>query len=119
MEPTTMSCHQCGHSLRGRIDKKFCNDHCRNAFHFDNNRGRDAIVRQVHTVLLRNRRILRNFFTRSCKVTRDELLLEGVHFAYHTHRQQKTSGVTEYYCYDFGWRELRQNQVLLVFSGAA
>jgi hypothetical protein len=118
MESATSSCRQCGHNLRGRVDKKFCNDHCRNAFHFDLNRGRDAIVRQVHTVLLRNRRILRKLFGRRCKVTRDELLLEGFHFAYHTHQLQKRPGVVEYFCYEFGWRELRQNQVLLIVSGA-
>ena len=53
------TCLECEANLQGRADKKFCSDACRNNF---NNRQKSAVtilVRQVNSVLKKNRNILK------------------------------------------------------------
>ncbi|MEO7801082.1 MAG: DUF2116 family Zn-ribbon domain-containing protein, partial [Ginsengibacter sp.] len=53
-------CLACGKPLRGRVDKKFCDDYCRNNY---NNRQKakgshSSFVRNINNCLLKNRKIL-------------------------------------------------------------
>lgn len=51
-------CLECGNRLQGRIDKKFCNQHCRNAFHNSNKFVITHGVYETNSNLLQNLRIL-------------------------------------------------------------
>ncbi|RYY39776.1 MAG: hypothetical protein EOO08_08880 [Chitinophagaceae bacterium] len=118
MLPTTTlaGCRHCGHTLRGRSDKKFCDDQCRNAFNNERNSTRYALVRRVNAVLLRNRRILAALLEQQSEteVSREELLLHGFQFRYSTHHYQAQDGTHFQFCYDYGWCELLPERVLLV-----
>ncbi len=52
------ACLTCGTSIKGRTDKKFCDDYCRNSYHNKLNSDDNNYVRNVNNVLRRNRRIL-------------------------------------------------------------
>jgi predicted nucleic acid-binding Zn ribbon protein len=58
MEATTRPCLACGKPVKGRIDKKFCDDYCRNVYNNQLKLDENAFVRQVTTILKKNRRIL-------------------------------------------------------------
>ena len=105
------SCLSCGKTVRGRSDKKFCDDHCRNQY---NNQVRDDTgrVRTIQYLLRKNRRILIDLLageTGERAVSREELLRNGFAFRYHTH----CSGGHKQYCYDHWYCFLDGEQVLI------
>lgn len=109
-------CRQCGHPLRGRSDKKFCNDYCRNAYNNAQKGTGGLLVRRINAALLKNRRILAGLLraTDVCKVTREELLLRGFLFRYATHQYTNKRGGTYSFCYEYGWLALPDERYLLV-----
>ncbi|RYY82142.1 MAG: hypothetical protein EOO15_23460 [Chitinophagaceae bacterium] len=116
LSTTISNCRHCGDPLRGRSDKKFCDDQCRNAFNNEQNSGRYALVRRVNAVLLRNRRILAALVGagETTKVSREDLLLHGFQFRYSTHQYVNGRGATYHFCYEYGWLELHPDRYLLV-----
>jgi hypothetical protein len=119
--PEKKECLQCGHALRGRVDKKFCNDYCRNAYNNGLKSAQYATVRRINAILLRNRRALASLLgtAGSCKMPREELLLQGVQLRYHTHQYVNGRGAVYCFCYEFGWLELPGDRYLLVRRSSA
>lgn len=116
---TSRNCLTCGHLLRGRLDKKFCNDHCRNRFNNERKTGTrpPPCVRQVNSLLLNNRRILARLLgdnTDAVKASRAKLLLMGFHFGYQTQVAQTRKGRHCHYCYDYGYLPLQNDRFLIV-----
>jgi hypothetical protein len=54
------TCKYCEKPLRGRIDKKFCDDLCRNYYHNRFKMYDQRRVREVNAILYRNLKILRS-----------------------------------------------------------
>src|SRR5690625_7838405 len=46
-------CFECEEQLRGRLDKKFCNDSCRNSFNNAKNREKNALIKRTNCELVR------------------------------------------------------------------
>lgn len=96
-------CICCQKPLKGRLDKRFCDDYCRNHFHNSIKAPENNLVRNVNNALTKNRRILKNAF--KCtppphQVLMDDLMQEGYIFRYHTHYlKEEPEG---YGCYDYG-----------------
>ena len=113
------NCRTCGSRLRGRSDKKFCNDYCRNQFNNEQKarNGYSPFIRQVGNILLRNRRVLAGLLpdeAETIRVHRDKLLRLGYHFRYGTHQYTTRSGKTYHYCYDYGYLPLDNDWILVV-----
>ena len=51
-------CLECNQPLFGRIDKKFCNDYCRNSYNNRSNKVANDYVRKVNVILRKNRKII-------------------------------------------------------------
>ena len=68
MTPENKLCENCNKTIRGRSDKKFCNDYCRNAFNNNLNSPANNLVRRTNILLSKNRRILEALFTESEKI---------------------------------------------------
>ena len=51
-------CPECGAPIKGRIDKKFCSDLCRNAYNNKQNSDTTNYMRTVNNILRKNRRLL-------------------------------------------------------------
>ena len=79
-------CLECETPLIGRIDKKFCNDMCRNSYNNLLNKDANEYVRKVNVILRKNRRILSSLMNGSekGKATKEQLLLNGFNFYYYT-----------------------------------
>jgi predicted nucleic acid-binding Zn ribbon protein len=112
------NCLACGHPLRGRSDKKFCNDYCRSAHHYQRRREEAPCIGEINRVLQHNYRLLRKALAGKEKrrVPRAELLQSGYRFSFHTHTVVTARGNRFSFCYDHGFRLLPGNRLLLVKS---
>lgn len=113
------TCLACGEVLRGRVDKKFCNDYCRNNYNnLQKAKGaQSSLVRNINNALLKNRKILEGLLPETeetAKANRDKLQRLGFQFRYLTHIYTTKTGKTYYYCYDYGYLPLENNWYLVV-----
>jgi hypothetical protein len=99
-------CLHCGHQLRGRADKKFCNDSCRSTYNHKDDPSAFPVVRHINKRLLQNRRILAQVLggADATTITQRELLEKGFSFAHHTHTLSNTNGATSFCCYEMAWQ---------------
>ena len=110
-------CKACNKPFRGRTDKKFCDDYCRNSFNNQIKAGSKNLVRNINNALRKNRRILEELLDHGeavVKTSRDELLHEGFHFKYLTHTYSNAKGNVYYFCYEYGYLELENDRYLIV-----
>lgn len=108
-------CLYCKELVRGRIDKKFCNDNCRNSYNNQVNRHTNNFVRRINRILSKNRRLLKEFNPNGkARVTRERLLSAGFNFSYYTNVYQTKAGKVYYFVYDQGYLKIGPNQYALV-----
>jgi predicted nucleic acid-binding Zn ribbon protein len=75
-------CPECGESIKGRADKKFCSDMCRNAYNNKLNSDNTNLIRNVNNILRKNRRIMEELLPEeTAKVSHQKLIEKGFHFA--------------------------------------
>jgi len=116
---TNTHCRSCGKQLRGRSDKKFCDDYCRNIFNNKKNEESDELVRKINRVLRRNRRILKALIPpglQMIRISRYHLQEAGFCFPFFTHAYTNRKGFTYQYCYDHGLLLLHKDCFLVVKS---
>jgi len=116
METLSRLCLECGKSLKGRSDKKFCDDYCRNAHNNKAKIEENSYVRNIHKYLQRNRRILEELLGKESMVKqpKSNLINKGFHFHYHTHQYINKKGNIYYFCYEFGFLPLEGEWYLIV-----
>lgn len=108
-------CLDCGAVLRGRSDKKFCDDQCRSNFNNRMKAGIYSSMRPVNAILRKNYTIL----TQVCQenqvtIKKDDLLKYGFNPDYHTHLQQSQNGNTYFFCYEYGYMKIENETFLIV-----
>ena len=109
--PTCKNCLLCDKELKGRTDKKFCNDYCRNAYNNQLKSTSSNLVRTVNNCLGKNHRILESIFPEDekiIKVRKEKLIELGYHFKYTTQVQKNRTGSLYYYCYEYGYLPVEQ-----------
>ena len=111
-------CLACGKPLKGRVDKKFCDDYCRNSY---NNQQKakgsySSYVRNINNALLKNRKILETILSdvKTAKANKEKLQGLGFQFKYITHTYTNKEGSTYLYCYDYGYLPLDNDWYLIV-----
>ena len=108
-------CLECGAPVKGRADKKFCDDACRNAYNNRQNSDANNYVRNVHYLLRKNRRILEELNPEgTSKVHRRRLVEKGFDFDYHTSIYTTKAGANYFFCYEYGYLELDEEMMALV-----
>ena len=111
-------CLACGKTVRGRTDKKYCDDYCRNGYNNQLKRLTQEPLRAINKMLRRNRNILERVVSRATgrpvTILKEDLLLEGFYFKYITHALASPQGHMCYYCYDFGYTQLEEESVVIV-----
>ncbi|MCZ4244631.1 hypothetical protein [Pedobacter punctiformis] len=108
-------CQDCALPLKGRADKKFCDDFCRNNY---NNRLKSedsAVLKRINFILRKNRTILSKLNPKEkAKVQRKKLLTAGFNFDYHTHTYLAQNGNLYVFCYEYGYLAINEEEFLLV-----
>lgn len=112
------TCLICGRVLKGRSDKKFCNDFCRNNF---NNSQKTKLatdeIRLINNALARNRKILESALPNGdnmAKTKKERLLSLGFQFKYLTHTYTTRTGKVYFYCYEYGYLPIGNDWFLIV-----
>ena len=110
-------CLDCNKPVKGRTDKKFCNDFCRNNYNNLLKSDTNNLVRNINNILGKNRRVLESFFNdegEMVKTTMDKLLEKGFLFKYITHTYTNKKGNIYFFVYDLGYLPLENDWYLLV-----
>ena len=92
-------CKECESPLKGRMDKKFCNDYCRASYHSRQNRASNQTIRLINRCLRRNRKILEDYYLKNGPlVNQNYLLSQNFNFTFCTHHIDETR-MRHYYDY--------------------
>jgi len=98
-------CQQCGSQLRGRTDKKYCNERCRakSGYSLRIQQVTDP-VRLIDARLKQNRNVLSSLLSQGIhQVSKAQLLSGGFDFAFYTSIRCECPECLSIYCYDFGY----------------
>ncbi len=107
----------CGQQIRGRSDKKFCDDSCRSSYNNRLKGSSNNLVRNINNALGKNRRILESLLSEQdemAKANKDKFVRLGFQFKYITHTYTTRTGKVYYYCYDYGYLPLENDWFLIV-----
>ncbi len=99
------------------MDKKFCNDYCRNTHNNRLNSDGNNFVRNVNHCLRKNRRILESLLPSTQlmgKVSKQTLYSKGFMFSYYTQTHTNKKGNTYHFCYEFGYQLLAGEKILIL-----
>lgn len=111
------NCLFCEKPVKGRSDKKFCDDYCRAAYNNELKSAANNYIRNVNNALGKNRRILESLLIEGeqmAKANRDKLLQLGFQFKYITHTYTNQKGNVYHFCYEYGYLPLENNWFLIV-----
>jgi hypothetical protein len=114
-------CLECGKRIsRGRPDKKFCDEGCKNLYYNKEKIKEHQEIKKVDLILKRNRRILKRLFNPKKPeflLDREILLKQGFEFDFHTHLVTTKINRHEFiFCYDYGYRETEKNKYRIIKS---
>lgn len=104
LEKSPLTCLQCGKPLHGRLDKKFCDAYCRNAFNNKVKRSDEQYILEVNSSLRKNRRILKTLSPVGKSTVRKEVLVAmGYDFNVFSSMYRAPKGAIYYLSYEFGF----------------
>ena len=114
---TPKPCLACNKPVKGRADKKFCDDYCRNAFNNQLKSDSNKLVTNINNALKKNRRILENLLPDTeemAKANKEKLQAKGFNFKYITHTYSNKKGNVYFFCYEYGYLPLDNDWYLIV-----
>ncbi len=114
---TAQQCLFCKKTVRGRSDKKFCDDNCRNNYNNGLKSVSNNLMRNINNALSKNRRILENLLPAGeevAKSNKERLLQKGFSFKYITHTYTNKKDNVYFFCYDMGYLPLENDWYLIV-----
>lgn len=112
-EPSTSSknCLFCHDRIHGRTDKKFCNDYCRSAFNNQHTITKLPHIRSITHILVKNRKVLEKWANKKRNpVKLQDVLSDGLNLTYCTQTVLQPVGNPHYFCYDYGYQLLPNDQ---------
>lgn len=111
----TKKCLECNIPIKGRIDKKFCTDYCRNSHNNKVNKESKNLIRNTNNRLRKNYKILSELNTTGkTKVTRTKLFDKGFDFNFFTSIYKTKTGNVYFYLYNQGYLSLGNDYFLLI-----
>ncbi len=110
-------CLECEEPIKGRSDKKFCSDYCRNAYNNKINKESKNLIRNTNNRLKKNFKILSELNTTGkIKTTKSKLLDKNFDFNLFTSIYTTKTGNVYYYVYNQGYLKLEKDYYLLIRS---
>lgn len=104
------NCKSCGSELIGRIDKIYCDEHCKSASQYLQNQKKEAsFFIKVDKQLKLNRRILKDYNKAGKATVRKEILInEGFNPKFFTHYWKNQQREVYLFCFEFGFLEKKE-----------
>ena len=108
-----MNCENCGKTIEGRSDKKFCDKYCKSQFHYlKQKEDVSNIYYKIDKQIKLNRKILKAFNRSGKSVVRKTVLVkEGFNPNYFTHYWKNNKGDVYLFVYDYGFLKTVENQI--------
>ncbi|MEQ8926683.1 MAG: hypothetical protein RLO81_12760 [Fulvivirga sp.] len=95
--------------MSGRIDKKFCDYYCRNAYNNQVKRDDEQLIMNINKVLRRNRRILKSLCPiGKATVRKAELDSRGYDYRTFSGIYKTNKNQVYYICYDYAFSPLKE-----------
>lgn len=109
-------CGECGKVLTGRAGQKFCSVYCKSAYHYKISKLKESsIYVKIETQLKLNRKILKHYNqTGQSQIKVEMLKEEGFDFDFYTHTWTAKNGNQYFFCYEFGFRDLKDGKYMLI-----
>jgi hypothetical protein len=108
-------CLECSEPIKGRSDKKFCSDYCRNSYNNKVNIESKNLLRNINNRLSKNYKILNELnLTGKIKITKNKLVDKNFDFRLFTSIYTTKTGNVYYYVYDQGYLKLENDYYLLI-----
>ena len=105
-----IKCPVCNTLVIGRRDKKYCSINCKSIAQYEKRIDENKFYFQVDTQLKINRKILKKYNKIGKTAIRKEVLHnEGFDPNYFTHFRKTTENSVYFYCYDFGFLNINDN----------
>jgi hypothetical protein len=117
MEVISKFCLTCRKPLKGRTDKKYCDDYCRNTYNNQMHSTCNSYVRHINNLLQKNRRILAAILPETSAQTKTSfsyLQEKGYVFQYCTHQIPNKKGNYYHFCYEYGYLALSESRYIVV-----
>lgn len=111
------ACRHCGRQIRGRVDKAYCNNDCRTAYH--NKRRRENKEMRFNgslELVKKNRQLLKFLYALQEPADVDCLLSMGFSFHLYSHELVHLSGKKYRFCLDHGYRINKGRVLIEVFD---
>jgi len=112
-------CGNCGAPVVGRLDKKFCDDHCRNDFNNARRAQQEAYIRRIFRILRRNRVLLQAACPGSKSfISKDQMDKSRYDYRYFTYSFITASGKHYYQVFDYAFHPFIRNhtpRMLIVY----
>ncbi len=112
-------CLNCEKPLKGRADKKYCDEGCRNQYNNTLYAESSPIIRSTQRILKKNRSVLADILGEQEKYTTTLKYLKDKGFKpdYLTHLYLTKTGNLYKYSFEYGILELDDDKVLIVKKG--
>lgn len=110
-------CLYCGTEIIGRSDKRFCDDSCRNNYHYHIKAKSDSaiMIKRVNAQLLNNREILKSLCIGNRIVIEKKLLDDNLFdFELITNLYKAKNGAVYRVVYDYAYKMLNDGNVQLL-----
>jgi len=107
------TCKECEKEIEGRVDKLFCSEYCKSAYHYQHNKTKqDSMFVRIDKQLKLNRRLLK-LYNKGGKATvrREVLINEGFNPTYFTHYWKNKSGNVYLFCFEYGFVQREEHGV--------
>lgn len=108
---TKRKCPQCGDPFEGRVDKLFCSDYCKSAYHYEKNKSKPkSRFKLVDDALKNNRRLLAQFNKAGKAVVRKEDFEKaGFNPNFFTNYWKTNKNEVYFFCYEYGFLKKTEN----------
>lgn len=108
-------CLHCNANITGRADKKFCDAFCRNSYNNKNLADHEKMMKQINSIIRKNRTILKTASPLGKTTLRKEYLdMQGFDFRYFSNIFRTNSGNIYRFCYDYGYTPVDKEKILIV-----
>ena len=104
-------CLACGKDLEGRVDKKFCDVHCKSAYQYEQTKIEEPkFYNKVDNQLKLNRRVLKRFNKAGKSIVRATTIIEqGFDPSFFTHYWKNNKGDVYLFVYEYGFLKRRES----------
>ena len=107
-------CLQCGKTITGRLDKKYCDAYCRNMYNNQNRRTDEKLIQHINSIIRKNRRILKTLCPVGKATVRKEIL-DAMGYNYHyfsgVYRSPAPHNTAYFICYDYAFSPIKQKGI--------